>query len=75
MSEQKYGVKVTVEYYYEVEVSSETEAEAQGWNYEDHAYSGEVYSIKTEHLADKCEECEEWEDDCTCNEEKEEEEE
>jgi hypothetical protein len=40
-----YDVKVLVEYNYEVEANSDKEAEEQGWYYEDHAYSGEVYSI------------------------------
>jgi hypothetical protein len=75
MAEQKYGVKVTVEYYYEVEVDNESEAEEQGWHYEDHAYSGEVYSIQTDHLADRCEGCENWDDECSCEEEESEEEE
>ena len=75
MSEKKYAVKVTVEYYYEVEVESEELAEAEGWNYEDYKHGAEVYSIKTEHLADQCEECENWEDECTCEDEEEKEEE
>jgi hypothetical protein len=41
-----YDVKVLVEYNYEVEANSDKEAEEQGWMYEDHAYSGEVYSIE-----------------------------
>ena len=40
-----YDIKVIVEYNYEVEAENETEAEEQGWHYEDYAYSGEVYSI------------------------------
>ena len=40
-----YDIKVIVEYMYEVEAENETEAEEQGWHYEDYAYSGEVYSI------------------------------
>ena len=40
-----YDIKVLVEYNYEVEANSDKEAEEQGWMYEDHAYSGEVYSI------------------------------
>jgi hypothetical protein len=40
-----YDVKVIVEYNYEVEADSDKEAEELGWHYEDHAYSGEVYSI------------------------------
>jgi hypothetical protein len=43
-----YDVKVVVEYMYEVEADNEAEAEEQGWHYEDHAYSGEVYSIKVD---------------------------
>ena len=41
-----YDVKVIVEYNYEVEAESDKEAEEQGWMYEDHSYSGEVYSIE-----------------------------
>ena len=41
-----YDVKVLVEFNYEVEADSEEEAEKQGWIYEDHLYSAEVYSIK-----------------------------
>jgi hypothetical protein len=40
-----YDIKVLVEYNYEVEAENDQEAEEQGWYYEDHAYSGEVYSI------------------------------
>jgi hypothetical protein len=69
--EQKYAVKVTVEYYYEVEADGEAAAEAEGWNYEDHKYGAEVYSIQTDHLADRCEGCEEWDDECTCEEDEE----
>ena len=43
-----YDIKVTVEYQYEVEAENETEAEEQGWHYEDHGYSGEVYSIEVD---------------------------
>lgn len=41
-----YDLKVIVEYNYEVEAENETEAEELGWYYEDHSYSGEVYSIE-----------------------------
>ena len=43
-----YDIKVIVEYMYEVEAENETEAEEQGWHYEDYAYSGEVYSIEVD---------------------------
>jgi len=43
-----YDLKVIVEYNYEVEAESDKEAEEQGWMYEDHSYSGEVYSIEVE---------------------------
>jgi hypothetical protein len=43
-----YDVKVIVEYMYEVEAENETEAEELGWHYEDHGYSGEVYSIEVD---------------------------
>jgi hypothetical protein len=45
-----YRVKVVVHYDYEVEAENEAEAIEQGWAYEDYAYNGEVYSIKTEEL-------------------------
>ena len=35
-----YDVKVVVTYEYEVEADNEEQAEEQGWNYEDHYYSG-----------------------------------
>ena len=41
----KYDVKVVVTYMYEVEAENEKQAEEQGWNYQDHYYSAEVYSI------------------------------
>jgi hypothetical protein len=41
-----FDIKVTVEYFYEVEAENEQAAEELGWHYEDYAYSGEVYSIK-----------------------------
>lgn len=47
-----YDVKVVVEYYYEVEADNETEAEKKGWEYEDYAHSGEVYSIEVEEQED-----------------------
>ena len=40
-----FDIKVTVEYFYEVEAEDEQAAEELGWHYEDYAYSGEVYSI------------------------------
>lgn len=43
-----YDVKVVVEYMYEVEADNEGDAEAEGWNYEDYAHSGEVYSIEVD---------------------------
>ena len=43
-----YDLKVIVEYNYEVEADNAEEAEKLGWEYEDHSYSGEVYSIEVE---------------------------
>lgn len=40
-----YDVKVTVEYFYEVEAENEAEAIEQGWKYEDYAHFADVYSI------------------------------
>jgi hypothetical protein len=40
-----YDIKVLVEYNYEVEAENKDEAEKMGWEYEDYAYTGEVYSI------------------------------
>jgi hypothetical protein len=50
-----YDLKVIVEYNYEVEADSIEEAEAQGWDYEEYAYTAEVYSIETD-LQDEDEE-------------------
>ena len=47
-----YDVKVIVEYNYEVEADSMEEAEELGWQYEDFAFSGEVYSISTTQTSD-----------------------
>lgn len=44
----RYTVTVTVEYCYEVEAPSRLDAEAEGWNYEDYKYTGEVYSIEVD---------------------------
>jgi hypothetical protein len=41
----RYSVKVVVEYYYEVEAETAEQAEEEGWNYEEHPYNAEVYSI------------------------------
>ena len=43
-----YDLKVTVEYNYEVEAETEDLAREQGWDYESHAYSGEVYDIEVD---------------------------
>jgi len=43
-----YDVKVIVEYFMEVEAEDEAAAEQEGWNYEDYAYSAEVYSIEVD---------------------------
>ena len=44
----RYSVTVVVEYVYDVEATSQAEAEAEGWNYEEHRYAGSVYSIDVE---------------------------
>jgi hypothetical protein len=54
-----YDVKVIVEYNYEVEADSETEAEELGWHYEDYPFSGEVYSIDVDEQPEEVEEDEE----------------
>lgn len=41
----RYGVKVVVEYYYDVEAKTAEEAEQEGWKYEDYPYGASVYSI------------------------------
>jgi hypothetical protein len=51
-----YYVTVRVDFSYEVEANSEELAEAEGWNYEDHLYSGEVYSIDVEEKEEEEEE-------------------
>jgi hypothetical protein len=43
-----YDVKVIVEYNYEVEADTPELAEEQGWDYEEYAYTGEVYSIEVD---------------------------
>ena len=43
-----YRVTVNVEYEYEVEADSVEEAEKQGWNYEEHAYTAQVDDIRVE---------------------------
>lgn len=57
-----YDLKVTVEYFYEVEADNEEQAEELGWHYEDYAFSGEVYSIEVD---EQPEEVEEDEDEST----------
>jgi proline racemase len=51
----KFDIKVRVDYQYEVEAENEAEAEELGWHYEDHAYSGEVYSIKVDEQEEEVE--------------------
>jgi len=51
-----YNVKVVVEYEYEVDVENEELAEKEGWNYEEYANWGSVYSIDVEELEDYDEE-------------------
>lgn len=41
----RYSVTVMVEYVYDVEATSQEEAEKEGWNYEDYQMFGSVYSI------------------------------
>ncbi len=41
-----YDIEVVVHYNYEVEADNETQAEEQGWHYEDYGYTAEVYSIQ-----------------------------
>jgi hypothetical protein len=41
----RYNVKVIVEFNYEVETTSEAEAEEEGWKWEDYTMFSEVYSI------------------------------
>ncbi len=53
-----YDVKVVVTYEYEVEAENEDKAELQGWLYEEHAYSAEVYSIDVEELTEDDQEVE-----------------
>ena len=43
-----YDVKVVVEFNYEVEADNISQAEEQGWHWEDYAMYGEVYSIDVE---------------------------
>lgn len=57
-----YAIKTTVDYYYEVEAENEAEAEEAGWEYEDYAFAGEVYSIKVELMEEDIDKEEEPED-------------
>ena len=54
-----YNVKVVVEYEYEVEVDNEELAEKEGWNYEEYANWGSVYSIDVEDITEEDEDDEE----------------
>jgi hypothetical protein len=51
-----FDVKVTVDYFYEVEAKDKEEAEELGWHYEDYSYSGEVYSINVTQTSEDDEE-------------------
>lgn len=57
-----YAIKTTVDYYFEVEAENEQEAEELGWQYEDYAFAGEVYSIKVDLMEEDIDEEEEPED-------------
>lgn len=48
-----YDVSVVVEYNYTVEADSDDEATLQGWDYEDYAHFGEVYSIDVTQTSDE----------------------
>lgn len=43
-----YRVTVMVEYSFEIDAMNEDLARDEGWNYEDHSYSANVYSIELE---------------------------
>ena len=47
-----YNVKVLVEFQYEVEADDETQAEAEGWKYEDYKHTGEVDSIEVSEVVE-----------------------
>lgn len=49
----RYNVTTTVTYYFEVEADDRAGAEAQGWDYEDWYYTGEVDSIEVRELEDE----------------------
>lgn len=51
-----WNVKVTVEYEYEVEADTFEDAEKQGWEYEDYAYTAQVYCIDVEEIEEPDEE-------------------
>jgi hypothetical protein len=58
-----YEVKVTVDYYFDVEAESEKEAEEYAsYNFQDYAYSSEIYGIDVEEAINYDEEEEEEED-------------
>lgn len=46
-----YRVTVNVEYEYEVEADSVEEAEKQGWDYEEYAYTAQVDDILVNHVS------------------------
>lgn len=45
-----YRVRVRVDYDYEVEALDESEAEQEGWSYEDYQHFGTVYSISVDEV-------------------------
>jgi hypothetical protein len=45
-----YRVRVRVDYDYEVEALDDSEAEQEGWSYEDYSHFGTVYSIDVEEI-------------------------
>ena len=49
----RYQVTTMVEYSYEVEANNETDAEKQGWEYEDYPHSATVDSIEVSELEEE----------------------
>ena len=72
----KYYIKMKIDFCGYVEAESEREAEDKAWSSwgdtsdSDIQYDG-VYSIEVDDKGQICEECEEGEEECTCEEESE----
>ena len=72
----KYNIKMMVTFQGEIEAESEADAEQKAWELwgtesdAEISYDG-VYSIDVDDLGEICEDCEEGENNCSCEEEEE----